>query len=226
VIPWGTIANVATVIVGGLLGCIAGSRLGRRFSEAAFRGIGLFTLVIGMSMALRTGSFLILAFSCISGSLAGEALQVDAGLRRLGTALGRRLSFGGERFSEGMVAAFLLFCMGSMTVLGAVEEGMGRSSELLMTKALMDGFAAAIMASALGPGVIFSVIPLAIYQGGLTLIAAWAGGGLPGRVVTEVSAVGGVLLAGLGIEILGIRKMTSANMLPALVFAGVLAAVT
>ncbi len=220
----GTIVNAATVIVGGVTGALAGRRLGTRFSEAAFRGIGLFTLVIGTYMALMTSSFLILAASVVLGSIAGEAMGVSAALERFGTALGRRLSFGGERFAEGMVAAFLLFCMGSMTVLGAVQEGMGRSSELLLTKALMDGVAGAMLASALGVGVVFSVIPLLLYQGGLTLAAAVLGSGLPEQVVAEVSAAGGVLLIGLGIDILGIRKMNAANILPALLIAGILAA--
>lgn len=220
----GTIVNAATVIVGGVTGALAGRRLGTRFSEAAFRGIGLFTLVIGIYMALMTSSFLILAASVVLGSIAGEAMGVSAALERFGTALGRRLSFGGERFAEGMVAAFLLFCMGSMTVLGAVQEGMGRSSELLLTKALMDGVAGAMLASALGVGVVFSVIPLLLYQGGLTLAAAVLGSGLPEQVVAEVSAAGGVLLIGLGIDILGIRKMNAANILPALLIAGILAA--
>jgi len=220
----GTIVNVATVIAGGTAGALAGKRFGTRFNEAAFRGIGLFTLVIGLYMALMTSGILMLAASVVLGSIAGEAMGIASALKRFGTALGRRMSFGGERFAEGMVAAFLLFCMGSMTVLGAVQEGMGRSSELLLTKALMDGVAGAMLASALGPGVVFSVIPLLLYQGGLTLVAAGFGSGLPEHVVAEVSAAGGVLLTGLGIEILGIRRMNTANMLPALLIAGVLSA--
>ncbi len=221
----GTALNILTILAGGTLGALAGSKLQTRFTEAAFRAIGLFTLVLGMSMAMQTSRLLMLAFSCIAGSLAGEAMDIDGALLRFGGFVKSRIRVGGARFSEGMVAAFLLFCMGSVTVLGAVQEGMGSSSELLFTKSLMDGVAAAMLASVLGWGVLFSVIPLAVYQGGLTILAGAAGSSLPMEVVNEVSAAGGVMLLGLGIELLGIRKLKIANMLPALVIAGVLEAV-
>jgi uncharacterized protein len=221
----GTALNIATVLAGSILGSIAGSRMSTRLTDAAFRAIGLFTLVIGISMALQTQRFLLLAFSCIAGSVAGEALDLDAGLRKLGERIRAGVRFGGARFAEGMITAFLLFCMGSMTILGALQEGMGGSSQLLYTKALMDGVAAAMLASALGPGVAFSIIPLALYQGGLTILAAFAGESIPGAVVAEITAVGGVLLIGLGVELLGLRRLKVANMLPALVIAGIAAAV-
>lgn len=221
----GTAVNAATVLAGGSIGCLVRTRLPERLSTAAFRGIGLFTLVIGFAMALRTASLLVLAASCIVGSLAGEALDLDARIRRLGDWLKARTRSGSSRFGEGMTAAFLLFCMGSMTLIGAIEEGMGGSSELLLAKAVMDGFAALLLASALGVGVVFSIVPLVLYQGGLTLLAALSGSALPEAVITEMSAAGGVVLVGLGIEILGIRRLTVANMLPALVVSALLAAV-
>jgi hypothetical protein len=225
VILQGTILNVVTVLIGSAIGTLAGSRMNARLTQAAFRAIGLFTLLLGISMALQTREFLLLAFSCIAGSIVGEALDFDSAFRRLGERVKARIRIGGERFSEGMVTAFLLFCMGSMTVVGSISEGMGGSSELLYTKALMDGVAAAMLASALGAGVAFSVVPLAVYQGGLTILAFSAGQSIPDQVVLEISAAGGILLIGLGIELLGIRQIKAANMLPALVFAGIGAAV-
>jgi len=221
----GTALNVATVAAGSLAGTLLGSRLKAKLVDAAFRAIGLFTLVLGLSMALQTQKFLLLVFSCIVGSVSGEAADIDGRLRRWGDRVRQRIKLGGTRFAEGLVTAFLLFCMGSMTVIGALQEGMGGSSNLLFTKALMDGVAAAMLASALGIGVAFSIIPLAIYQGGLTLLSAVAGRAIPGPVVTEISATGGVILLGLGIELLGLRKLGVANMLPALIIAGVLAAI-
>ena len=130
-----------------------------------------------------------------------------------------------SRFAEGLVTAFLLFCMGSMTVLGAIEEGLGGRPNLLAAKSVLDGFASLALASSLGVGVLFSVIPLFIYQGGLTLLAGSFHAVLSDVVVNEISAAGGLILVGLGITILEIKQLKVLNMLPALVFAGVLAAV-
>ncbi len=130
-----------------------------------------------------------------------------------------------SRFAEGLVTAFLLFCMGSMTVLGAIEEGMGGRPNLLAAKSVLDGFASLALASSLGIGVLFSVIPLFIYQGGLTLLAGSLQAVMSEVVVNEISAAGGLILIGLGITILEIKQLKVLNMLPALVFAGVLAAV-
>jgi uncharacterized protein len=129
-----------------------------------------------------------------------------------------------SRFAEGLVTAFLLFCMGSMTVLGAIEEGLGGRPNLLVAKSVLDGFASLALAASLGVGVLFSVIPLLIYQGGLTLLAGSLHGVMSEVVVNEVSAAGGLILIGLGITILEIKQLKVLNMLPAIVFAGVLAA--
>lgn len=130
-----------------------------------------------------------------------------------------------SRFAEGLVTAFLLFCMGSMTVLGAIEEGLGGRPNLLVAKSVLDGFASLALAASLGVGVLFSVIPLLIYQGGLTLLAGSLHAVMSDVVVSEVSAAGGLILIGLGITILEIKQLKVLNMLPALAFAGVLAAV-
>jgi hypothetical protein len=132
---------------------------------------------------------------------------------------------GRSRFAEGFVTAFLLFCMGSMTVLGAIEEGLGGKPNLLAAKSVLDGFASLALAASLGVGVLFSVVPLFIYQGGLTLLAGSLHAVMSDAVVNEISAAGGLILIGLGITILEIRRLRVLNMLPALVFAGVLAAV-
>ena len=303
----GTLVNVAAVLAGSAVGVLVGARLPERFTRIVFTGIGLFTLVIGFSMALKTQQFLIMVFSVVLGAIAGELLDIDRQLNRFGEWLMKAISrntaqaqaqaeqrtsgqvakrssedeegerssdpaverssapagrlgtqsqiprgFGlcpasscpaaQSRFSEGMVTAFLLFCMGSMTVLGALEEGMGKTPNLLLAKSVLDGFASVALAAGFGVGVAFSVVPLLVYQGGLTLVAMLVGRSLPAPVVTEVSAAGGVLLVGLGLNLLGgpwdtipisgtksgyvpRPKLKVLNLLPALVFAGVLAAV-
>jgi hypothetical protein len=219
----GTLVNVAAVIAGSAVGLAVGARLPKRLTGIAFQGIGLFSIAIGVSMAIKTANWLVVIFSIVPGALVGELVDIDRHLNRFGEFLKRRLRTGGERFTEGMVAAFLLFCMGSMTVLGAIEEGLGRAPNLLLAKSVLDGFASVALAATFGVGVAFSVVPLLVYQGGLTLAAGSLSSLLADRVVTEVSAVGGLLLIGLGINILEIRRLKIVNMLPALVFAGVLA---
>jgi uncharacterized membrane protein YqgA involved in biofilm formation len=241
----GTLINVGAVIAGSLIGLFVHSRLPKRFTNVAFQGIGLFTLFIGFTMAAKTKNLLVLVFSIVLGAVTGELLNIDRLLGRFGEWLRRRLEKKREsgvesgesipdsrlpipersRFAEGLVTAFLLFCMGSMTVLGAIEEGLGGKPNLLAAKSVLDGFASLALASSLGIGVLFSVIPLFIYQGGLTLLAGSLHAVMSDVVVNEVSAAGGLILIGLGITILEIKQLKVLNMLPALVFAGVLAAV-
>jgi len=221
----GTLINAGTVVVGSLVGLFFHAKLPRRLSTVAFQGIGLFTLFIGFSMAAKTRSFIILVFSIVLGAILGELLDIDTYLNRFGELLKRRLKSGNERFAEGMVAAFLLFCMGSMTVLGAIEEGMGGRPNLLAAKSVLDGFASVALSASLGIGVLFSVIPLLLYQGGLTLFAGSLKAAVSGAVVNEITAAGGLILIGLGISILEIKQLKVLNMLPALVIAGVLAGI-
>jgi uncharacterized protein len=236
----GTLINVGAVIVGSLIGLFFHARLPKRFTTVAFQGIGLFTLFIGFTMAAKTKSLLVLVFSIVLGAITGELLDIDRLLNRFGEWLRKKLerkdahhkdtkAQNGElpersRFAEGLVTAFLLFCMGSMTVLGAIEEGLGGRPNLLVAKSVLDGFASLALASSLGIGVLFSVIPLLIYQGGLTLLAGSLHAVMSDVVVNEVSAAGGLILIGLGVTILEIKQLKVLNMLPALVFAGVLAA--
>lgn len=219
----GTVVNVAAVVAGSLVGLTLHARLPKRLSDIAFQAIGLFTLFFGVSMALKTQQVLILVFSIVGGSIIGELIDIDRHLSRFGEWLKGGLRIGSARFSEGLVAAFLLFCMGSMTVLGAVEEGTGKVPMLYYAKSLLDGFASIALSAALGVGVVFSAIPLLVYQGGLTLVAHLLGTALSGAIVAEMTAVGGLMLIGLGINILEIKKLKVSNMLPALVVAALLA---
>ena len=221
----GTLVNVGAVVVGSLVGLLVHVKLPKRLTAVAFQGIGLFTLFIGFTMAAKTRSLIILVFAIVLGAISGELLAIDKHLNRLGEWLKRKLGSGNERFAEGMVTAFLLFCMGSMTVLGALEEGMGGRPNLLLAKSVLDGFASVALAASFGIGVLFSVVPLLLYQGGLTVVAWSLGRVLADSVVTEVTATGGLVLIGLGLTILEIKQLKVLNLLPALVIAGVLAAV-
>ncbi len=218
----GTITNIGAVLLGGLIGLLIGNRLPERYTKIFFDAVGLFTLVLGISMAIKTGEPLLLVFSLILGALTGTAFNLQGKLDHFSELLKAKFHFSGSRFSEGLVVAFLLYCMGSLTVLGAIEEGTGNPPKLLYLKSIMDGFSSIALASTLGIGVLFSVIPLLIYQGGLTLIAFYSANGLPEVVVTELSATGGVLLVALGFNILGIKQFQVVNMLPTLIYIVVL----
>lgn len=219
---FGTLINVATVLVGSALGLFARAKLPERYVRTIFQAIGLFTLVLGISMALKTQQLLIPVFSLLLGGLVGTWLDIDAAVGRLAGWAKRKTHLKSERFTEGLTTAFLLFCMGSMTIVGAFEEGTAGKSDLLITKSVMDGFSALALSSALGVGVAFSVLPLFLFQGGLTLLAAWLGGLLPTTAIDELSAAGGLLLVALAFSILDIQKIKVVNFIPALVFAVVL----
>ncbi len=218
----GTIVNVITVVAGSALGLALNKRLPKRFIRIFFQVVGLFTLFLGISMALKTTHVLHMIFALITGAVIGELLRLDNAMERFGSFLKTRLKIGNEKFTEGLLTAFLLYCMGSLTILGAIEEGMGGSSKLLLIKSLMDGVSSIALASGLGVGVLFSAVPLLIFQGGITLLAAGFGEFFPEVMVIELSAVGGILLIGLGINILEIKKINVMNMLPALVMIVVL----
>ena len=221
----GTLVNAGAVVAGSAAGLLIHDRLPKRVTDIVFQAIGLFTLVLGMQMALKTDSLLIMIFSLVVGAVVGELLDIDALVQRLGGWLRRRLGSRNDRFSEGFVTAFLLYCMGSMTVLGAIEEGLGGSPDLLLAKSVLDGFSSIALAAGMGIGVMFSALPLLLYQGGLTLTAGSLQHVLSDPVIAEITAVGGVMLLGLGVRILDIREIRVLNLLPSLVVSGVLAAV-
>ncbi len=213
----GTIVNTIAVVTGGSIGLLFKGRLPKRFSKIFFQAIGLFTFYLGISLALEAKQVFYLVMALILGALVGEALRIEQRMEQMSQGLKARFRFKNERFSEGLLTAFLLYCMGSLTLLGAVTEGLGGDSKLLLIKSLMDGISSIALASTMGVGVVFSAIPLFIYQGGLTLLTMWLGDFIPLEMITEVSAVGGILLIGLAINILGLAKISIMNMLPSLV---------
>ena len=213
----GTLLNIAAIIVGGSIGLFIKSKLPDRIIKIVFQALGLFTVFIGISMALKTEQFLIMILSLVVGSIIGELIDIERYLNRISENIKSRFKLKNEKFTEGLMTAFLLYCVGSMTILGAIEEGLGNEPNLLLAKSIMDGFSSIALASVLGVGVIFSIIPLLIYQGGLTLLATFAGDYFSVIIINELTAVGGILLIGLGISILEIKKIKVVNMLPSLI---------
>ncbi len=219
----GTLVNTGTVVTGALIGVLIHSRMPERITKTTFQGIGLFTLYIGFTMAAKTQNVLIMVFSIVLGAILGELLNIGSRMEKVSEWGKSRIGSKNDKFTEGFITAFMLFCMGSMTILGSIEEGLGGEPTLLLAKSFLDGFGAIALASSLGIGVLFSAVPLLIYQGGLTLLAGLVQGWLTEPIINEISAVGGLMLIGLGITILEIKKLKILNLLPALVFAGVFA---
>lgn len=219
----GTIVNTAAVIAGSMIGLLLKSRFPKRLEQPLFNAIGAFTVFLGIRMAFETANMLILVISIVSGTLAGELLNIDKGISKFSELLKKRFRVSESQFTKGLVTGFLLFCMGSMTVLGAFEEGLGNTPHLFYTKSVMDGFSSIVLSSTLGIGVIFSAIPLFIYQSLLTISAGILSPVLTQAVIAEISAAGGLMLICLGISIADIKEIKVINMIPALVIAGILA---
>jgi hypothetical protein len=235
-LPIGTLINVVTVLTGTLLGTVLGGRLPERIRETVIHSLGLVTLLVGVDAGLHAfrpplteaaprASVLLVMGSVLVGGILGELLGIERGLTRFGDALRRRFGRGQSRFTEGFVVASLVFCVGPLTILGSIQDGLRGDYRLLAIKALLDGFAALAFASALGWGVGFSALTILIYQGGLTLAAASVAGVFTGPegdvLVDAMTAVGGVMILGIGLRLLELRKVRVANLLPALVLAPV-----
>lgn len=213
----GTLVNTAAVIVGGVIGMVLKKNMPLRVTSIYFQAIGLFTLAIGISMVWDLRHILLVVGSLAIGSLLGEWMNLEAGAEKVSGWLKLKLKLGSERFTEGLVSSFLLFCVGSMTIVGAIQEGTGVSSDLLMTKSLMDFFSAILLASAFGVSVAVSALPLFLFQGSITLLAMGASAFFTEEIIHGLTNIGGILLIGLAINILEIKKIRVLNMLPSLI---------
>ncbi len=227
----GTLLNIATVLLGGTLGLLFGARLPERVRGTVVAGLGLFTAAIGFQMFTASHNPIIVLGGLLVGGILGEFAQIELALQNLGGALERRFAGGsGEGgaanpFIRGFLTASLVFCIGPMTILGSIQDGLTGDYSLLAIKSVLDGFAALAFASTLGVGVLFSVLVILLYQGGLSLLAAQAQAIISEPMTAEMTAVGGVLLIGLAISsLLEIKSIRVGNFLPALLIAPLLVA--
>ena len=227
----GTFINIATVLVGGTLGCLLGSRLPERVRQTVVIGLGLFTLAYGISMFIKTQNAIVVVLSLLIGILLGEWWNIEKGLYNLGTWLEVKVLKSNDessqkRFVRGFLTASLLFCVGPMAILGSVQDGLTGDYQLLVVKSILDGFAALAFAASMGVGVLFSAIVVLLYQGGITLLAVQAQSFFTEAMITEMSATGGVILLAIGIGgLLELRPIRTANFLPAIVLAPLFVAI-
>lgn len=219
--------NIAGVAIGGLLGTRFGSRLPERLSQTVVAGLGLFTLGFGLQMFIKTQNSLLVAGSLLVGGLLGEWWQIEDGLKKFGAWLeklfARQQTSGDANFVRGFLTASLVFCVGPMAILGSIQDGLKGDFQVLAVKSILDAFASLAFASSLGIGVVFSIIPLLIYQGGITLLAAQVQSVVTPVMMTEMSATGGLILMAIAISsLLQIKQIRAGNFLPALVIAPLL----
>jgi uncharacterized membrane protein YqgA involved in biofilm formation len=204
-------------MAGGCIGMLLGNRLPERVRLIVFQGLGLCTLAIGMQMTFKTTNPLYMVSSIVVGAIIGELIRLEDRIVDGGEAVKRLLRSGNARFTEGFVAATLLFCIGSMAIIGPLEEGLNGDRTIVLTKATLDFFASIALGAAFGSGVMFSFLPLLIYQGSITLFADSLRPYASEFIRAELTAVGGVMILGIGINMLEIKKIRLSNLLPGLV---------
>jgi uncharacterized membrane protein YqgA involved in biofilm formation len=219
----GTLLNALTVLIGCVLGLLIGNRLPQRIHESLFGVLGLFTVLIGLQDALGTQNALIVLGSLLSGTILGEALNLEAGLQRLGDWAQAKLARKGSSVSEAFVTSSLVFCVGPLSILGALDNGLQGDITKLAIKATLDGFAALAFSATLGWGVLLSIAVILVYQGSLSLFAQTIAPVLGSHAtIVELTATGGLILIAIGLKLLKIRDLRVANFLPALVIAPLL----
>ena len=221
----GVLVNTGTVLAGSLLGLLFKKGIPEKVSRAVMIALGLFTLYIGMDGALGTQSPLIVVASLVLGAIIGTLLDIDGAINRLGLWAERKFKRGeGETVSiaEGFMTASLLFCVGAMTVNGAIEAGVRGVNTLFFTKSLMDLVSSAMLASGLGFGVMLSAVFVLVFQGLLVLLAGWIAPVLTSAAIAEMTAAGSLIMVALGLNLLGVTKIKVADYLPAIVFAPVI----
>lgn len=217
--PKATFVNMLTVTIGSLIGLWLKQFFSDDIQSIVFQAVGLGTLLIGIKMALRLpeGYLLVFMFSLIIGGILGQLVRVDLIFNDFSDSLKLLIGNSDSQFSEGLITAFLLFCVGSMTIVGALEEGIQNKKELLYVKSMLDGFSSIALASTYGIGVLFSILPMLVFQGGLTMLALKLKNVFSQNVQDSLSSVGGILIIGISILLLKLGNISLENLLPSLV---------
>ncbi|MBL4624372.1 MAG: DUF554 domain-containing protein [Flavobacteriales bacterium] len=214
----GSIINSITIIVGSVLGVFLSNGISERFNKIIFQALGLFSIFLGVSLAFETNNnFMIMSLSLILGGLLGELFRIEERIEVVSEKLKRKLNNANPRFTEGLITSTMLFSIGSMAILGPLNEALKGDRTLVLTKSVMDGVSAIALASAFGRGVIYSAIPVLLIQGSIGLSASVLEPILSPALISELTAVGGVLIIGIGISVLEIKKISVINLIPSLI---------
>ena len=218
----GSVVNAAAIVAGTAVGLLLRKGIQERYQQTVLAGVAMSVGLIGVTMALKTQNILLVIVSMVLGGLVGEFLDIDARLEKMGAWLTQRLGAQYGNVGQGFVTASLVFCIGAMAVVGSIQDGMTDDASTLYAKATLDGIASAVFASSMGAGVALSAVPVLLYQGGISLTAAAFGATLPTAAVTEMSAVGGLLIVGISMRMLNLGDIRIANLLPAVFVAPLL----
>ncbi len=214
----GTIVNAAVIIIGAMLGNFLKSGFPERFKATLMQAISLAVILIGLSMALKTQNAMVVTLSIVIGGVIGELLRIEDWLNSLGLKLEQR--FGGDsgNFAKAFVSASLVYCVGAMAIMGALESGLTGNYNTLFIKSILDGVSSIVFASSMGIGVAFAALPVFLYQGGITLAAVYIKPLLTDAIIREMTATGGLLIFGIGVNILtgGKVQIKVGNLLPAI----------
>lgn len=226
----GTIVNGLLIILGTMLGKLL-TRIPENMKATVMHGIGLSVMVLGLQMGFKSANFLIVILSLVIGAVIGEALKLEDKLNSVGDWLERKLGSKGEgSISQGFVTATLIFVIGAMAIIGALDSGIRGDHDVLYTKAIIDGFTALILTTTLGIGVLFSAIPVMLYQGTIALFATqidkWIPQALMDSFILELTATGGVMIFAIGLNLIGLTRIRVANLLPGILVTAILVAVT
>lgn len=212
----GTIVNALAILVGSGLVLITGLRMPEKYNETVIKSISLAVVLIGIMNALEVNDLMLVIFSLAIGSFIGEFLDIEERLENLGQMVEKRFSNMGDGIAKGFVTASLLYCVGSMAIVVSLESGLTNNHETLFAKSVLDGISSIIFTSSFGIGVLFSAIPVFLYQGLITLTASFMKQFLIDSVVADMTAVGGLLIIAIGLNILEVKKIKVGNMLPAI----------
>lgn len=225
VFPTGSVINALAIVAGGLIGMLLHGRLPERIRKIVFQGLGLCVLIIGIQMALQMKHGLLVILSILIGGIVGEALELEERFAGLAGKFKTLIRSNNARFVDGMVNASLIYCIGAMAILGSFDEGIRGDHSILFTKALLDGFASIAIASSYGSGVLFSALPVLIYQGLLTLFASFFQSFFSEYLIAQLTATGGMLIVGIGINLLELTVIRLSSLLPSLVVIVILTSV-
>lgn len=218
----GTIVNALVVLTGSVAGVILRQGIPEKYQQTVMQGLGLAVGLIGLDMALKTQNILIVIVSLILGGLCGEAIDIDQGLSRLGAWLTQKLGSKYGDAGEGFVTASLVYCVGAMAVVGSIQDGLTGDASILYAKSMLDGVSSVVFASTMGIGVALSSVSIFLYQGAITILAGAFSSVLSEAVIREMSAVGGVLILGISLLMLEIKRIKIANLLPAIPAAAII----
>jgi uncharacterized membrane protein YqgA involved in biofilm formation len=212
----GTIINTVAILLGGGVGLLFRKGFPEKISQTTLQVLGLFTMVVGVSMAIQGREFIMILISLVGGAVLGEWADIEGRLERFGGWLERRFRVTEGSPAKGFIYASLLFCVGSMAIVGSITEGLKGDRSILVTKAMMDGIISIPFAASMGFGVLGSAFSVLFYQGGITLLAFKLQSLFTSEIIRELTSVGGVIVMGIGINILGLQKIRVGNLIPAL----------